>query len=342
MFNVREQITNRIIAALEAGTPPWRQGWAAMEPHLNASTGKPYQGINQLLLGMSGFNDPRWLTMKQANAMKTNEHPDGLRIRKGEKATMIVRMVEVEKSADRGPKVDGEVVAEDAKTMLVMKAFHVFNATQIEGIPPLPASTREIPPVDAVERVLQGLKADGMVLLHGGDSAHYMPKADTLRMPDKGLFKGDGVYEYYSTALHEAAHATGHKKRLDRFGLFQKLSSAEARAREELTAELASTFYSAQIGLPVGPMDGAGNIAGTHLENHAAYIGSWLEALKKDKGEIFKAAARAQHACDWLREHAITPAVAATAKEGAAPVAATTSDVPAEAPAKKRRIGMRM
>ena len=95
MLNVRDQVTQRIIEALEAGTPPWRKGWDAMESHFNASTDKQYQGINQLLLGMSGFSDPRWLTLKQANAMKSDEHPDGLRVKKGEKATMIVRMVEV-------------------------------------------------------------------------------------------------------------------------------------------------------------------------------------------------------------------------------------------------------
>ena len=341
MFNVREQVTNRIIEALENGTPPWRQGWASMEPHYNLSSSKPYAGINQLLLGMSGFSDPRWVTMRQANAMRSEEHPQGLRVRKGEKATMIVRMVEVAKGdGDKAP-VDGEVLAEDKNTRLVMKAFHVFNASQIDGMPPLPQTTRDVPPVEAVERALEGLKGDGMVLLYGGDSAHYIPKADSLRMPDKGRFRGDAAYELATTALHEAMHASGHKKRLDRFGLFEKLSTVEARAREELVAELGSVFYAAEIGLPVGLAAG-GDIAGTHLENHAAYIGSWLEALKKDKGEIFKAAAKAQKACDWLREHAVVPVVAAAANAGATPVEVPMNEVPVEATAKRKRVGMRM
>lgn len=341
MFNVREQVTNRIIEALENGTPPWRQGWEAMAPHFNVTTGKPYQGINQLLLGMAGFSDPRWLTMKQANFMRDAENPQGLRVRKGEKATMIVRMVEVAKKAGDAEPADGEVLAEDSRTRLVMKAFHVFNASQIDGMPPLPQPTREIPPVDAVEQVLSGLKADGLVLLHGGDSAHYMPKADTLSMPDKGRFKGDATYEYYSTVLHEAMHASGHKKRLDRFGMFEKLTSVEARAREELVAELGATFYAAEIGLPVGLLAG-GDVTGTHLENHAAYIGSWLEALKKDKNEIFKAAAKAQKACDWLREHAVAPEV-----KIAADVEVTAAETPSpeasnQTPTHRRRVGMRM
>lgn len=339
MVNIRDQVTQRIVEALEAGTPPWRRGWDAMESHFNASTCKQYQGINQLLLGMSGFSDPRWLTLKQANAMKSDEHPEGLRVKKGEKATMIVRMVEVEKRANDKAPEDGEVIAENGKTRLVMKAFNVFNASQIDGIPPMPVQTREIAPVEAVERVLDGLKADGMVLLHGGDSAHYMPKMDSLTMPDKGRFKGDASYEYYSTLLHEAMHASGHKKRLDRFGLFQKLSTVEARAREELTAELGATFYGAEIGLPVGLLAG-GEIAGTHLENHAAYIGSWLESLKKDKNEIFKAAARTQKACDWLREHAVVPLVAAEAKESA--TVDQLVEVVAAAPENRKRIGIKL
>ena len=59
-------------------------------------------------------------------------------------------------------------------------------------------------------------------------------------------------------------------------------------AREELVAELASLFISAETGLPFDP------------SNHAAYIKSWLRALKKDKNEIFRAASSASKATDYL------------------------------------------
>ena len=296
MHNIRVDITDRIIAALEAGTPPWRQGWASMAAHFNASTGKPYQGINQLLLGMSGYSDPRWLTMKQANALKSDAHPDGLRIRKGEKSTVIVRLVEVEKAPNPG-KHDGEdVVAEDSRRRLVMKAFRVFNASQIEGMEPFPKPTRTIEPNAAVDQIIDGLKADGLVFLHGGDTACYMPKLDTLRMPDPAAFISDD--DYHSTLLHEAAHATGAKKRLDRFGMFNRLSSAEARAREELRAEIASMLLGASLGVAQSQF---------HETNHHAYIGSWIQALKSDKNEIFKAAGAAQSIADWLLQHSIKP-----------------------------------
>ena len=326
MFNVREQITQRIIAAIEYGTPPWRQGWDSMESHFNLASGKPYQGINQILLGMAGFSDPRWMTLKQANATKTDEHPEGLRIKKGEKGTMIVRMVEVAKGS-RDDTADADVVAEDAKTRLVMKSFTVFNASQIEGVPPMPRRAREIPPMEAVERVIQGLKADGVSLLHGGDRACYVPKLDTIKMPDKGAFHSPE--DYHATLLHEAAHATGAKKRLDRFGIFGNLTSAESYAREELRAELASAMLGAELGIRQGDY---------HIENHAAYLGSWLQALKNDKNEIFKAAAAAQKISDWLKEHSVTPKIEQTEEITKVP----TEEV-AQAPSQpRRRAGMRI
>lgn len=328
MHNVRDEITQKIIAAIEAGTPPWRKGWASLAPHYNASTGKSYQGINQILLGMSGFSDPRWMTMKQANAMKSDEHQNGLRIRKGEKATMIVRMVEVEKRGEDN-FVDGDVIAEDKKTRLVMKAFFVFNGSQIEGMPHLPKpETREVEPNEAVDQVLQGLKADGLVLLHGGDRACYVPKIDTVKMPEKGAFASSE--DYHATLLHEAAHATGAKKRLDRFGMFGHLTSSESYAREELRAELASAMLGAELGVRQGEY---------HVQNHAAYLSSWLEALRKDKNEIFKAAAHAQNICDWLKSHAMVSAL--KPNEGL-PTEMNTVVEAVNQPQEKRRVGMRM
>ncbi|HZA25297.1 MAG TPA: ArdC-like ssDNA-binding domain-containing protein [Dehalococcoidia bacterium] len=46
-------------------------------------TNRPYSGINATLLNMAPYNDPRWLTMKQANAK-------GGKIRKGEKSTLVI------------------------------------------------------------------------------------------------------------------------------------------------------------------------------------------------------------------------------------------------------------
>src|SRR6185437_9825922 len=85
------------------------------------------------------------------------------------------------------------------------------------------------------------------------------------------------------------AHWTGHPSRLDRSTLTDSYRFGDVNyAKEELRAELASVFLAAQRGIPHNP------------EQHAAYVGSWIKALKKDKNEIFRAAHDASKAADFL------------------------------------------
>ena len=87
--NVYEEITQRIIDALEAGVIPWSRPWemARYGVHRNAVTGRPYRGLNVVLLNlvasMRGFVDPRWLTYKNAEML-------GGHVKKGEKGVGIV------------------------------------------------------------------------------------------------------------------------------------------------------------------------------------------------------------------------------------------------------------
>src|SRR5260370_40915898 len=69
------EVTDQIIAALDAGTPPWRKPWArdkAGNPGMprNAITGMPYRCINVVTLRTSPLafasGDPRWATDQQA------------------------------------------------------------------------------------------------------------------------------------------------------------------------------------------------------------------------------------------------------------------------------------
>jgi putative DNA primase/helicase len=79
---VYEIVTEKIIAALETGTAPWHKPWEAGIAR-NAISNRPYTGINAVLLSMAPYSDPRWLTMKQANAQ-------GSKVRKGEKSTLVI------------------------------------------------------------------------------------------------------------------------------------------------------------------------------------------------------------------------------------------------------------
>jgi len=106
-------------------------------------------------------------------------------------------------------------------------------------------------------------------------------------LPPKDAFKD--AAGYYGTALHELAHWTGHPSRLARSTLAEQYRFGDVNyAKEELRAELASVFLAAQRGIPHDP------------EQHAAYVNSWIGALKRDKNEIFRAAHDASAATDFI------------------------------------------
>ena len=77
-------------------------------------------------------------------------------------------------------------------------------------------------------------------------------------------------------------------------------SADKAYAFEELVAELGSAFLSADLDLTPEPRD-----------DHAAYIGHWLDVMKGDRRAIFTAASQAQRAADFLNGQAVAERVAA-------------------------------
>jgi antirestriction protein ArdC len=273
-----QEVTERIVAALEAGTRPWHQPWENGAPGMlvNATTGRRYHGINVLLLTMTSFalgGDPRFCSYKQAVDR-------GWQVRKCERGTTIFffkRML-VE---DRDAAADAE---DRTKAIPMLRAYTVFNGAQIEGIPAYVApDAREVPwrRPEAADLILTNSKA---VVRMGGDRAFYSPSLDFIQLPEPASF--DSSQDFAATALHEASHWSGAKHRLDR-DLTGRFGSA-AYAQEELRAELASVFIGAELGLPCD------------IPNHANYIASWVKKLKEDKREIFRAAADAQRIADYL------------------------------------------
>lgn len=283
--DIRREITDRIIAALERGAAPWQRPWstAAMRP-MNPTTGSGYRGVNFILLSLDAREDNRWMTYAQAAKQ-------GWQVRKGEKGMPIIKVVELEpdetNAADRTE--GGEEKTQNRR--FALRRYTVFNAEQIDGIPPLPESdAKDFEPCERAERVLEALKAKtGLTILHGGAEAFYQPKLDLIRLPPKKSFKtAEG---YYSVALHEGAHSTGNERRIGR-----DLSSrfgTEGYAAEELTAQITSAMLSAEIGIPLAQSQ-------EHIDHHSSYIGSWLKVLREDKMEIFRAAKDAEKICDYM------------------------------------------
>ncbi len=273
-----QEVTDRIVAALEVGTKPWHQPWqggGAGIP-INATSGRPYHGINVVLLLMTSFalgGDPRFCSYKQAADR-------GWQVRKGERGTLIFffkRMV-VDAGTDG---LDGE---SQEKTIPMLRAYTVFNGSQIDGIPPyVEPDTTEAPwrRPEAADIIMRN---SGAVVRYGGDRAFYSPTLDFIQLPEPETF--DSAEGFAGTSLHELAHWSGAKKRLDRDLSGRKGSTLYAK--EELRAELASAFLASTLGIPAD------------IPNHASYIASWAQNLKEDKREIFRAAADAQRIADYL------------------------------------------
>ena len=277
------RITQEIITRLEAGTRPWIKPWRGVPVSRPLrACGIPYHGINVfwlwLVADMSAYASPFWMTYKQAKEL-------GAQVKQGEKSTIAIFYKSYTKeieAAENGEKTD--------VARRVLKAYPVFNADQVEGLPERfhPAALVELPEPEGRQAALdQFFGAVPAELRHEGAEAYYEPVADRVTMPPPTLFLG--FDHYYATLAHELSHWTGHTSRLDR-ELKHRFGSA-AYAAEELIAELSSAILGAELGLPVA-----------HLDNHASYIEHWLKLLKADDRAILTAAAKAEEAASLLLE----------------------------------------
>ncbi|WP_431015459.1 ArdC family protein [Bradyrhizobium pachyrhizi] len=279
-----DDITNKIIAELEAGRVPWVQPWgtAAVKTPLalakSAVTGRPYSGINILILWGAAteraFTAQSWLTFRQALSL-------GGHVRKGERGTTVVY-------ADRFVPADGKRRAsengEEAQAVAFLKRFTVFNTDQCEGLPLEIATTAPPPPPSLIEpRVKQLIKATGIDFRIGGNRAFYVPAEDYVQVPPPQAYFEP--INWHRTALHELAHASGHPSRLNR-----DLSGGygtKKYAFEELVAEISAAFTCASLSI-------------VPTVRHADYIGSWLDVLREDNRAIVRAASQANKVADYL------------------------------------------
>lgn len=285
--NLYDEITGKIIAELEAGRFPWVQPWgtsvakASLSLPQNASTHRPYSGINVLILWGAvverGFPTQSWITYRQAFALGGN-------VRRGEHGTTVVY---ADRFVPDHEKKRARETGEDAQAIPFLKRFTVFNIEQCEGLPDEVAASAPPPVASPIEpRVEALIKATGIDFRIGGDRAFYVPAHDYIQVPPPQTYFEP--INWHRTALHELGHATGHSSRLDR-----KLSGSTASRKyafEELVAEINAAFCCAALGI-------------VPTVRHADYIGSWLEVLREDNRAIVRAASQASKAADWLLGH---------------------------------------
>ena len=244
--NLYDEITNKIIAELEAGRVPWVQPWgtsAAKAPlglPKNAATSRSYSGINVLILWGAviehGFPGQGWLTFRQALSLGGN-------VRKGERGTTVVY---ADRFTPEDEKRRAREAGEEAHAIPFLKRFTVFNTAQCEGLPDDIATVVPPPPPGLIEpRVEALIKATGVDFRIGGNRAFYVPSQDYVMVPPPMAYFEP--INWHRTALHELGHASGHHSRLNRdlTGSF----GSKKYAFEEILVEISAAYSCAALGI---------------------------------------------------------------------------------------------
>ena len=257
------------------------------------SAGKAYRGGNSVWLAsvgqMRGYQDERWGTYKQVEGL-------GGQVRRGQKgASILFWQFETKKLARDGsgrPVLNEEGKPVYETTPLARPRsypYTVFNAEQCTGLP------RREPPKgalawDSIEAAERILKESGAAIENiRQNRVYYDLGRDLIVMPDREQFPNAPTY--YQSALHELGHWTGHPERLNRATLVEGIregARSPQYAREELRAEISSMITGDRLQL------------GHDSSRHAAYVSHWIQTLKDDPREIYRAAQDAQVMSDYL------------------------------------------
>ena len=283
-IDVYQIVTDRIISMLEQGEIPWERPWTgAGNLAIKRASGKPYSLINQILLGNPG----EYLSFNECKKL-------GGKIKKGAKAKIVVFWKMLDKPVegkDGNPvvKADGSI---KVRSIPYLKYMNVFHIDDCEGIEPkhYEESLRDFNPIEKAEEVIAGyVQRSGITMEHIKQGrAYYSPTDDKVVLPIKEQFTSEAGY--YGTAFHELTHSTGHNSRLDRIVEGSFSFGDETYSKEELVAEIGSASILNILGIETDDS----------IRNNAAYIQSWIRALRNDKRLIVSAATKASKAVDLI------------------------------------------
>lgn len=272
-------LDNLIAKVEEAGSwiKPFKSAIQSGMP-MNAK-GVEYKGINVFILWATamekGYTSNKWYTYKGAKEK-------GIQVKKGEKSTTIFFFKPIQVT-------DKDNIEEGAtKIIFMLKSYNVFNTDQtdmeIEKIEDTEVNENEV--IESAKEFFDNL--DYLeVVKH--PQPHYDPSTDMIGMPSINDF--DDSVNFYATLAHEHTHATGIKTRCNRKDFYS--TKREDYAFEELVAEIGSIFVMAHLGIDGEPIQ----------DNSAAYLKSWLKALKNDKKYLWKASNQATKAYEFMLEN---------------------------------------
>lgn len=282
-MDVYAVVTDRIIAEMEKGIIPWQRPWVGVaEGAIRRSNGRPYSLINQMLLGKPG----EYLTFRQCQ-------DEGGKVKKGAKAQLVVfwKMMHRDKKDSAGNTIRDVNGLPVDDPVPVLRYYNVFHISDCEGIEPK-YSTVNLPdtaaPVERADEIIDDYSSRAKLTIEHSkqNKAYYSPSRHLVSLPVMEQFENSAGY--YATAFHELTHSTGHKSLLNRFSENDGAAAfgSESYSREELVAEIGACGILHELGIETEKS----------FRNNAAYIQSWLGALKNDKRLIVSAASRAEKA----------------------------------------------
>jgi len=290
MTKLQQQLAEQFLHILEEEKLDWKKEWSGLSGRpYNPVSKTVYHGSNYfslLLTSMAkGYQDPRWCTFAQIK-----EQGWTLKAGKGQSAKIEFwypydreqkKAISWQEFREAGGQIND-------RYQLFSRVYSVYNGDMIVGIPKLEVTQNEIQPVELVDTISGSMGVS--ISYHKSDQAFYRPVEDRIYLPYRQQFHSE--YAYASTALHELSHATGSEHRLNRkqggeFG-------TEPYAYEELVAEISSCFLSSE--LPMGQTE-------EHLQNHKAYVQSWIQGIKEQPDALFRAVKDAEQAAVYLEYH---------------------------------------
>lgn len=290
MTKLQQQLAEQFLHILEEEKLDWRKEWSGIpERPYNPISKTVYHGSNYFSLLLTsmvkGYQDPRWCTFAQIK-----EQGWTLKAGKGQSAKIEFwypydreqkKAISWQEFREAGGQIND-------RYQIFSRAYSVYNGDMIVGIPKLEVTQNEIQPVELVDTISGSMGVS--ISYHKSDQAFYRPVEDRIYLPYRQQFHSE--YAYASTALHELSHATGSEHRLNRkqggeFG-------TEPYAYEELVAEISSCFLSSE--LPMGQTE-------EHLQNHKAYVQSWIQGIKEQPDALFRAVKDAEQAAVYLEYH---------------------------------------
>lgn len=294
----RAELADAFAHVLEERGLEWRKEWTGSgggAPH-NGITKACYRGTNAFWLSlvsmMKGYSDPRWVTMVQIMDNGGKYHPkEKWHLKAGSKATYVEYWYPFDtknKKALTWEQFKDEIAngRKETEFTLSTKYTAVFNASEVEGIPEI--QIPEGPDVSQDELIAKLCTGMGVeIFLDGGDRAYYSPSQDNIHLPTPESFTSE--YAFNATALHELSHSTGHPDRLNRdmAGFF----GSSEYAYEELVAEMCSCFMGVNLSTEATP---------DHIDNHKAYVQSWIQAIRDKPETLVKAIKDAQAAANFM------------------------------------------